>query len=109
MSDLTVAKVFENMAENMVKDPAKVANINAIYQFNVTGDDSGEWSVDLTGDAGAVNPGPAENANCTVTIADEDLLAIIGGSLNPQMAFMTGKVKISGDMSLAMKLGKILG
>ncbi|MDP8221860.1 MAG: SCP2 sterol-binding domain-containing protein [Candidatus Lernaella stagnicola] len=105
----SVNEVFENMATKMAADPSKVENINAVYQFNVTGDDGGEWHVDLTGDAPAVASGPAESANCTVTVTDEDLLAIIDGSLNPQMAFMTGKVKISGDMSLAMKLGKILG
>lgn len=109
MSDLTVAKVFENMQNQISTDPSKVANINAVYQFNVTGDDGGEWNVDLTAEAPTVGAGANDAANCTVTLAGEDLIAIVSGSLNPQMAFMTGKIKISGDMGLAMKLGKILG
>jgi putative sterol carrier protein len=104
-----VAKIFEGIQGKLQADPSKVANMNSVYQFNVTGDDGGEWTVDLTGEIAAVAAGAHDAANCTVTIADQDLVAIIAGSLNPQMAFMTGKVKISGDMGLAMKLGKILG
>ncbi len=106
---MSVNKVFEDISAKLTADPSKVANIKAIYQFNVTGDGGGEWNVDLTGAAPAVNAGAASSANCTVTVASEDFINIVNGTLNAQMAFMTGKVKISGDMGLAMKLGKILG
>jgi putative sterol carrier protein len=109
MADLTVPKIFENMQERMTADPAKVAGINAIYQFNITGDGGGEWFVDLTQPAPAITKGSAPAANCTVTIAEPDFIGIVTGQLNAQMAFMTGKVRIGGDMGLAMKLGKILG
>jgi putative sterol carrier protein len=45
----------------------------------------------------------------TITQAVEDWREINAGRLNPRMAFMSGKIKISGDMSLAMKLGSIMG
>ena len=47
-------------------------------------------------------------ADCTITVAKEDLEAIARGELDPTMAFMTGKLKIDGDMSLAMKLQPIM-
>ncbi|NLH50187.1 MAG: SCP2 sterol-binding domain-containing protein [Myxococcales bacterium] len=109
MSDMTVNQVFENITAKMAADPGKVANIKSVYQFNVTGDGGGEWYVDLTGDAPKVAAGASPTPHCTVTVSDADFIAIYTGSLNAQMAFMTGKVKISGDMGLAMKLGKILG
>ncbi|MCL4233971.1 MAG: SCP2 sterol-binding domain-containing protein [Deltaproteobacteria bacterium] len=56
-----------------------------------------------------VSAGTKDPANCTITVAAADLLAITTGKLSGQMAFMTGKLKISGDMGLAMKLQKILG
>ena len=53
--------------------------------------------------------GKADAPKLTITQAIEDWREINAGRLNPQMAFMSGKIKISGDMSLAMKLGSIMG
>jgi len=109
MADKDAAQVFEDISSKLTANPDNVAGINAVYQFNITGDNGGEWYVDLTGDAPAVSSGAHDSANCTVTMTEEDFLAIIDGSLNAQMAFLQGKVKIAGDMSLAMKLQKVLG
>jgi len=105
----TPKEIFEvKIAENLKTEPEKVAGINAVYQFNVTGDDGGSWYVDVTGDP-TVSEGTKEGANCTITVASSDFVDIVEGRLNGQMAFMTGKLKITGDMGLAMKLQKILG
>jgi putative sterol carrier protein len=105
----TISEVFENMAKKMTETPDRVAGINAVYQFNITGDTGAEYYVNLKDGAKEVAKGAYPGANCTVTMSTEDFLAIIDGSLNAQMAFLQGKVKIGGDMGLAMKLGKILG
>ena len=47
-------------------------------------------------------------AACTVVVAKDDLMAMSRGELDPTMAFMTGRLKINGDMSVAMKLQPIL-
>ena len=52
--------------------------------------------------------GKADAPNMTITQAVADWREINAGRLNPQMAFMSGKIKVSGDMSLAMKLGSIM-
>jgi putative sterol carrier protein len=67
------------------------------------------WTVDLTKEPGAVTPGSTGNAKCTVTCAAADFVNVVSGKMNPQMAFMSGKLKIKGDMALAMKLTKIIG
>lgn len=45
-----------------------------------------------------------KKADCTITMADSDLLALMTGKMNPQSAFFQGKLKITGNMGLAMKL-----
>ncbi len=47
-------------------------------------------------------------ADCTVAISRENLAALIKGELNPMNGFMMGKFKVSGDMSVAMKLQRVL-
>jgi len=56
-----------------------------------------------------VQAGSTGNAKCTVTCAANDFMNIVSGKMNPQMAFMSGKLKIKGDMGLAMKLQKVIG
>ncbi|HET9554960.1 MAG TPA: SCP2 sterol-binding domain-containing protein [Anaeromyxobacteraceae bacterium] len=104
----SVKDVFErHMPERLKAKPDVVAKINAVYQFNISGPNGGAWSVDCT-NGGAISQGTAPAARCTVAMAEGDFLNVVNGKLNPQMAFMTGKLKIQGDMGLAMKLQQIL-
>jgi len=88
-------------------DKSKVAGMTATYQFNITGDDAQVWSVAIANDDVVVSEGPAEKASIELTMADADFLALLKGQLNGQMAFLTGKLKIKGDMTLAMKLQSV--
>jgi hypothetical protein len=88
--------------------PDVVSKINAIYQFVIAGPGGGSWSVDCTQPGGSVQAGTATGAKCTVSATDQAFLDIVNGRLNAQMAFMSGKLKIQGDMGLAMKLQQIL-
>jgi len=107
---MTVKEIFETRIPDGIKeDPAKAKSINAIYQFNVSGEGGGNWYVDLKSDPPGVKEGTSDAAQCTITVGDADFVDIVTGKLNAQMAFMSGKIKIAGDMSLAMKLGSVLG
>ena len=106
---MTVKEIFEQrIPEGIKEDPEKAKSINAIYQFKVTGDEGGDWYVDLTAEPPEVSAGVHDQAKCTITVGDADFVDIVSGKLNAQMAFMSGKLKIAGDMGLAMKLGTVL-
>ena len=88
---------------------AKIKDINAVIQVVLTGEGGGEYYMELAAGDFKTAKGKADSPNMTITQAVEDWREINAGRLNPQMAFMSGKLKISGDMSLAMKLGTIMG
>lgn len=99
---------FDNLAESMKTNPDKGKGINAVIQFKVTGPMAGDWTIDLSGAPGVVTAGVAATPKCTFTIVDTDLLDIVNKKLNGQMAFMQGKLKVAGDMSIALKIGTLL-
>ena len=96
---------FENhLPADLKADPEKAKAIGATYKFVIDG--AGTWVVDLANVAVTESDG---DAACTVEVASDDFSAILDKTLNAQMAFMSGKLKIKGDMGLAMKLGQVLG
>ena len=97
-------KDFFAKKDAQIKEHPNAAGVSATYQFKLTGDDGGEWVVKLGGEVPGVTVGVDEAAQCVISMTDKDFLGIIGGTLNPQMAFMTGKLRVKGDMALALKL-----
>ena len=109
MSAATVKDVFEHhIPAKFQAKPDVVQKINAVYQFNISGPGGGSWTVDCTQPGGKIAAGVAAAPRCTVAGTDTDFLSIVNGKMNPQMAFMSGKLKIQGDMGLALKLQQIL-
>ena len=82
--------------------------VKGVICFTFT--DSDEiYTVDLKNGSGSVYQGkPEKKANLTFTMADQDLARLAAGDLDAQSAFMGGKLKLKGDMGLAMKLGPLL-
>ena len=67
-----------------------------------------DWVIDLKSGKGKCYPGKVKKADITITIQDQDMVDLASGKLNPQQAFMKGKLKIKGNMGLAMKLGTVI-
>jgi putative sterol carrier protein len=85
-------------------DPAKLAGVNNSYLFDI--EDAGKWHVSVADGAVNVSEGEAD-ADTTITTSEETMLAVVRGEQNPTSAYMTGKLKIKGDMGAAMKLQKL--
>jgi len=104
---MTPQQLFEDQIAQRVATDASLKDIDAVYQFNVTGDNGGNWTVDLRGSA--VSAGTHDGADCTIGITDEDLIALVQGETSGPQLFMGGRITIEGDMSLAMRLQSVLG
>ena len=100
-------QVFEQMPSRFKKDAAQ--GLNAVYQFDLSGDGGGKWQVLINNDQCEVKEGAHPSANCTISMAAQDYLDLVNGKLNPQMAFMSGKLRISGDMGLALRMQSLFG
>jgi len=104
----TVDQVFTEMEGRLKEHPDKVKGMNAIYQFDLTGEGGGERWVKLVDETSEVGTGQAESPNITITMAAPDFMDLVAGKLDGTMAFMSGKLKVKGDMGLAMKLQQVL-
>jgi putative sterol carrier protein len=93
---------FETLESRV--DPAKAAGMTASYKFDIDG--SGSWLVDV--DDGRVTvTEDGGDADCTISTSSETFLKIANGEQNPTAAYMSGKLKVKGDMGQAMKLQKL--
>ncbi len=110
MADMTVKMILENEIPNLLTTRPELAkDINAIIHFNITGEQGGTWTMDLTKSSDWVKIGADGTPKMTITVSDQDFLKIRQKQLNAQMAAMQGKLKFKPmDMGLAMKLGKLL-
>lgn len=99
---------FESyLPKRFESNPDMAEKVNATYKFILTGDTGGTWIVNLTSPPGTITEGEGDAA-CTITVQDSDFVDIVTGKTDATMAFMGGKLKVEGDMSLAMKLTHIL-
>ena len=81
--------------------PASIAGTRASYRFDVEG--AGSWRVDLAdGELTVAEAG--EGGDCVIRLKENVLLRLLRGEQNPITAFMTGKITVDGDMTLALKL-----
>ncbi len=101
----TVAEVFNHMPDRF--NAAAASGVDCTYQFDLTGDDGGTYNVKIADQKCDVKEGAADSPNITITMTAADYLDMVNGKLNPQMAFMGGKLKIKGDMSLALKMQQL--
>jgi putative sterol carrier protein len=100
----SVADFFAALPARAAAEADKTRGLHDTYLFQV-GDSS--WTVTVDDGTVAVVDGDAGTASCTIVTDEETFLRIASGQQNPAMAFMTGKVKVTGDMGAAMRLKSV--
>ncbi len=103
----SIQEIFENIDEGFAPD--KSEGVDAVFQFDLTGEGGGRYWIRVANKEAEVEEGVHPEPTLTVTAEASDYLAMINGELNAMMAFMQGKVKVKGDMGLAMKLQSMFG
>merc|ERR1711920_458638 len=102
--------LFDKMAAAVkAKGPELVKLGGAVFQFVISdAGPEGKFTLDLKNGSGSAKVGEDPKADCTITMADADMVAMAEGKLDGMQAFMGGKLKIKGNMMLAQKLAGII-
>lgn len=105
MAVTTVQEVFEHVSR---VDPERIQGIDGVVLFDLSGEGGGKWTLTLADGEAKLEEGETIPPSMTLSMDVQDFVAMANGELNAVGAFMQGKIKISGDMSLAMRLQSIL-
>jgi putative sterol carrier protein len=98
----TTSEISQMMVSGFV--PEKAQGVNATIQFDLSGDNGGQFYLNIADGQVEAHDGLADNPKMTLKADAEDYYSVATGKTNPMQAFMSGKIKIQGDMSLAMKM-----
>ena len=104
----TPKELFAGQIFDRTQNPNLQKKINAAYRFNVSGRNGGIWIVDFRKNSAGVQQAD-EKGQCEIKISDDDFVAILEKRLNPQSAFDSGRLKVVGNMLLAIKFADVVG
>jgi putative sterol carrier protein len=99
---ITVTELMEKMPGAFI--PEKAQGVDAVIQFKFTGAEAGEWNATIKDGKVDVERGEHPSPKMTLTADSSDYVKIFTGELDGMQAFMQGKIKLAGDLNLAMKL-----
>ena len=96
--------LIDLVEEELKSNPAKYTGKIFRCQFDISGANGGKWYILVDDDKKEITKGVIKDPVCTVIMKESDLIKLVHGKLNAPVAFLTGKIKIKGDMNHAIKL-----
>jgi len=103
--DSTPQDVFDSMRGSF--QPAKAKGVHARYQWDLSGPQGGQWWIDVEDGKYKMGKGKIDNPSVTFVATDKDWVAVSNHQIGGTWAYLTGRLKIRGDQTLARKLGEI--
>jgi putative sterol carrier protein len=97
---MKASEIFDKMKDEFIADEAE--GVDAIFQFNISGDTGGDWFCEIKDKTCNIEQGKHDSPECTIIMEHSDFVAMMTGSLAPMEAFMSGSLKVEGDMMKAM-------
>lgn len=88
--------------------PAAIEGLNTLFHFDLEGENGGQFTITVADQKVTVTDGLSGEPNCTVRATGDHFISLATGELNPMMAILTGKVKISNQGEM-LKFAKVFG
>ena len=102
---MTVAETFDIMVT--LFNPAAASGMNKTFQWNITGDEAGVYALKVANGTCELVKGGVEKPDVTFNLTDQNWLKMADGKLDPQSAFFSGALKVTGDIGLALKVPQL--
>jgi putative sterol carrier protein len=108
MKDLSIHEIFEKIEQALNEDSKPIEGMNAVYQYDLTGEEEVTYQLQLSNGQAKVEKGSPAEADCVLQMKIEDFKELLLGNLSGTAAFMSGKLKIKGNIGAAMKMENLL-
>ncbi len=94
----------EQLPKALAAHPKRAREVDAVFRFTITGDDGGDWTIDLTVDPPTCRKGDAGFAQCSIEVSSEDFRTMLSDGEAGMQLYFDGKLKVAGDPLLATRL-----
>ncbi|MCD8509478.1 MAG: SCP2 sterol-binding domain-containing protein [Bacillus sp. (in: Bacteria)] len=105
---MAVKEKFQQLVSRVKEDPSHISDLNVTYQFNLEGEDGGTYQLKFADQTVEYAETPSFDPEITLEMSDKNFLKLVEGDLNPTVAYMGGKLKVKGELGLALKLNSVL-
>jgi len=102
MTEMNVSDIMKEISNHFV--PEKAKGISGVVQCVFSGEQASDWIITIKDQICKVEEGKIDNPDLTIKADAEDGVNVLTGKLDAMRAYMLGKVKVFGDLSLGMKL-----
>lgn len=100
-------EIFDKVERKLKERPDDFTKVGAVYKFVINGPEGGTWIIDLRKESLGIREAD-EDAQCTIQTKDEHFIDLFIGKLGAENALLSGKIKFSGDVLLAMRFADLL-
>ncbi|HSU78945.1 MAG TPA: SCP2 sterol-binding domain-containing protein [Candidatus Angelobacter sp.] len=108
MNDYTLDEIWNRIQESMLQNPAPISELNIVYQFDLIDEENGSYQLHLFNGNVEVIRDHFSEPGCTLKMKTAHFKDLLLGKLSGAAAFLTGRLKVKGNMGLALKLDQIL-
>ncbi|MCE7791668.1 SCP2 sterol-binding domain-containing protein [Salipaludibacillus sp. CUR1] len=105
---MSVKSTFEELTAKMNEDPSHIEGLSYVYQFNLSGEDEGKYQLKLENQRAEYKENVEWEPRLTLEMSDKNFIKLAQDDLNPTMAYMSGKLKVHGDLGHALKFHTLI-
>jgi putative sterol carrier protein len=102
--EITVQELMDRMPKAFKPEAAE--GVDAVLQYHLSGEEGGDWIVTIKDQTCTVEPGVTENPTMTLMADSQDYKDVILGKIDPMAAFMQQKLRLKGNLNMALGLTK---
>jgi putative sterol carrier protein len=103
---MTASELFASLPERFRSERA--GDLRATYVFELDGEGGGTWTARVGDGSLTVEEGSTPEADVTVRAKAEDWMAIVEGRMDPQLAYLTKRLRVTGNLQLALRLREVV-